>query len=142
MPSPAGTASLGDDTYFLTGTDEHGLKVAQSAAEAGITPQEQADRNAARFQEAWDLLDISYDDFIRTTEPRHHAGRAGAADADQGQRRHRARHVRGPVLRVVRGLLPGERAASTAASARSTTARSSGSRRRTTSSASAATSSA
>jgi methionyl-tRNA synthetase len=63
---------VGDDTYFLTGTDEHGLKVAQSAAEAGITPQEQADRNAARFQEAWDLLDVSYDDFIRTTEPRHH----------------------------------------------------------------------
>jgi methionyl-tRNA synthetase len=64
---------IGDDTYFLTGTDEHGLKVAQSAEEAGISPQEQADRNAGRFREAWDLLDISYDDFIRTTEPRHHA---------------------------------------------------------------------
>jgi methionyl-tRNA synthetase len=63
----------GDETWFLTGTDEHGLKVAQSAVEAGVTPQEQADRNAARFREAWDLLDISYDDFIRTTEPRHHA---------------------------------------------------------------------
>ncbi len=62
----------GDETFFLTGTDEHGLKVAQSAIEAGITPQEQADRNSARFHEAWDLLDISYDDFIRTTEPRHH----------------------------------------------------------------------
>ncbi len=64
---------LGDETMFLTGTDEHGLKVAQSAAEAGITPQEQADRNSARFREAWDLLDVAYDDFIRTTEPRHHA---------------------------------------------------------------------
>ena len=64
---------LGDDTYFLTGTDEHGLKVAQSAEEAGITPQEQADVNAARFADAWKLLDISNDDFIRTTEPRHHA---------------------------------------------------------------------
>ncbi len=64
---------LGDDTYFLTGTDEHGLKVAQSAEEAGISPQEQADRNAARFADAWKLLDISNDDFIRTTEPRHHA---------------------------------------------------------------------
>ncbi|MET0146223.1 MAG: methionine--tRNA ligase [Ilumatobacteraceae bacterium] len=63
---------VGDDTYFLTGTDEHGLKVAQSAVEAGITPQAQADRNSTRFREAWDLLDISYDDFIRTTEPRHH----------------------------------------------------------------------
>jgi methionyl-tRNA synthetase len=64
---------VGDETYFLTGTDEHGLKVAQSAEEAGITPQEQADRNAARFREAWELLDISNDDFIRTTEARHHA---------------------------------------------------------------------
>ena len=64
---------IGDDTYFLTGTDEHGLKVAQSAEDAGITALEQANRNAGRFREAWDLLDISYDDFIRTTEPRHHA---------------------------------------------------------------------
>ncbi|HUF34192.1 MAG TPA: methionine--tRNA ligase [Acidimicrobiales bacterium] len=64
---------LGDDVFFLTGTDEHGLKVAQSAEQAGVTPLEQADRNAAHFQEAWDLLDISHDDFIRTTEPRHHA---------------------------------------------------------------------
>ena len=64
---------VGDDTYFLTGTDEHGLKVAQSATDAGIEPQEQADRNAARFAEAWELLGISNDDFIRTTEPRHHA---------------------------------------------------------------------
>ena len=64
---------IGDDTWFLTGTDEHGLKVAQSAEDAGVTPQQQADRNAARFREAWQLLDISNDDFIRTTEPRHHA---------------------------------------------------------------------
>ncbi|CAN5276657.1 hypothetical protein BH18ACT4_BH18ACT4_10260 [soil metagenome] len=62
----------GDEVFFLTGTDEHGLKVAQSANEAGISPQEQADRNSARFRAAWDLLDVSYDDFIRTTEPRHH----------------------------------------------------------------------
>jgi len=64
---------LGDDVFFLTGTDEHGLKVAQSAEEAGISPQEQADRNAARFREAWELLQITNDDYIRTTEPRHHA---------------------------------------------------------------------
>ena len=64
---------LGDDTYFLTGTDEHGLKVAQSADEAGLSPQQQADRNAERFKATWDSLDIAYDDFIRTTEPRHHA---------------------------------------------------------------------
>jgi methionyl-tRNA synthetase len=63
---------IGDDVFFLTGTDEHGLKVAQSAEDVGITPQEQADRTSARFQEAWSLLDIQPDDFIRTTEPRHH----------------------------------------------------------------------
>ena len=63
---------LGDDTFFLTGTDEHGLKVAQSAEAAGVTPLEQADINSARFRDTWDSLDIAYDDFIRTTEPRHH----------------------------------------------------------------------
>jgi methionyl-tRNA synthetase len=63
---------LGHDVHFLTGTDEHGLKVAQSAEAAGLSPQDQADRNSARYRETWDLLDIAYDDFIRTTEPRHH----------------------------------------------------------------------
>jgi methionyl-tRNA synthetase len=63
---------LGDDVWFLTGTDEHGLKVTRAAEENGITPQEQADRTSARFQETWQALDISHDDFIRTTEPRHH----------------------------------------------------------------------
>lgn len=63
---------LGEETFFLTGTDEHGLKVARSAAEQGRTPQEQADVNSQRFRETWAQLDIAYDDFIRTTEPRHH----------------------------------------------------------------------
>lgn len=62
----------GDDVMFLTGTDEHGLKMAQSAEANGITPQQQADQNAARYTEAWRTLDIANDDFIRTTEPRHH----------------------------------------------------------------------
>ncbi len=64
---------LGEEVFFLTGTDEHGLKVKRSADEAGVTPIEQADLNSARFRETWDSLGISYDDFIRTTEPRHHA---------------------------------------------------------------------
>ena len=64
---------LGNEVFFLTGTDEHGLKVKRSAEANGLTPQEQADLNSARFREAWDLLEISYDDFIRTTEPRHHS---------------------------------------------------------------------
>ncbi|MDQ3757687.1 MAG: methionine--tRNA ligase [Actinomycetota bacterium] len=64
---------LGDDVFFLTGTDEHGLKVQQAAEEHGCTPREWADRTVARFQDAWRLLGISNDDFIRTTEPRHYA---------------------------------------------------------------------
>jgi methionyl-tRNA synthetase len=56
---------------FLTGTDEHGQKVAQSAAAAGVLPQEFADRNSARFHDVAQLMNVSYDEFIRTTEPRH-----------------------------------------------------------------------
>ena len=63
---------LGDDVVFLTGTDEHGLKVAQSAEANGVTPQEWADRTSQRFRECWELLDVTNTDFIRTTEPRHH----------------------------------------------------------------------
>jgi methionyl-tRNA synthetase len=63
---------LDDDVFFLTGTDEHGLKVLRSAEVAGLSPREQADRTSERFIEAWKLLDITYDDFIRTTEPRHY----------------------------------------------------------------------
>ena len=61
----------GDDAYFLTGTDEHGDKVAQSAARAGMSPQAQADRNSAEFRRAWDALGLRYSDYIRTTELRH-----------------------------------------------------------------------
>jgi len=61
----------GDDAYFLTGTDEHGDKVAQSAARAGMSPQAQADRNSAEFRRAWDALGLRYSDYIRTTEERH-----------------------------------------------------------------------
>jgi methionyl-tRNA synthetase len=63
----------GDDTYFLTGTDEHGLKVQRAAEANGLTPREWTDRTAERFRDAWKQLDISNDDFIRTTEPRHYA---------------------------------------------------------------------
>jgi methionyl-tRNA synthetase len=63
---------LGDDTFFLTGTDEHGLNVQRAAERNGVSPQEMADRTSERFREAWKLLDISNDDFIRTTQPRHH----------------------------------------------------------------------
>jgi methionyl-tRNA synthetase len=61
----------GDDVVFLTGTDEHGLKVQRAAEERGVTPLEWADQTSERFRETWKLLDISNTDFIRTTEDRH-----------------------------------------------------------------------
>ena len=63
--------SMGHDTYFLTGTDEHGQKVENAAAKNGITPQQHADETVVRFQELWKKLGITNDDFIRTTEKRH-----------------------------------------------------------------------
>jgi methionyl-tRNA synthetase len=61
----------GESVHFLVGMDEHGLKVLQSADAAGVSPQEWVDGLAARFQDAWQRLAISHDDFIRTTEARH-----------------------------------------------------------------------
>ena len=63
---------LGDDVWFMTGTDEHGAKIVEAAEANGVTPKEWTDRTSARFVEAWSRLDIGYDDFIRTTEPRHY----------------------------------------------------------------------
>ncbi len=65
---------LGNDTWFLTGTDEHGQKVERSAAAAGKTPRALTDEVAAAYRALWDRMGISYDDFIRTTEPRHQRG--------------------------------------------------------------------
>src|SRR6185295_11826905 len=62
----------GYDVFFLTGTDEHGIKIAQTATRDGITPKQLVDKNSARFQEMAKLLNASNDQFIRTTEPRHH----------------------------------------------------------------------
>jgi len=62
---------IGDEVFFLTGTDEHGQKVARAAEEQGLSPLEWTDQLAPRFAEAWADLDIANDDFIRTTEPRH-----------------------------------------------------------------------
>ncbi|MCU0261365.1 MAG: class I tRNA ligase family protein, partial [Ilumatobacteraceae bacterium] len=64
---------LGDDVKYLTGTDEHGLKIQQAADAAGMTPKEFADSIAPQFEAAWQRLGIAHDDFIRTTEPRHAA---------------------------------------------------------------------
>lgn len=63
----------GEDVKFLTGTDEHGLKIQQAAEAAGTTPQAFTDEIAPKFANAWERLNIANDDFIRTTEPRHRA---------------------------------------------------------------------
>ncbi|MBE3572691.1 MAG: methionine--tRNA ligase [Moorella humiferrea] len=61
----------GYDVYFLTGSDEHGQKIQRKAREAGMPPKKYVDGIVATFQELWRRLNISYNDFIRTTEPRH-----------------------------------------------------------------------
>jgi methionyl-tRNA synthetase len=65
---------LGEDVFFLTGTDEHGQKAEKAARELGISPAEMADRIARPFRELWDRFDFKYSDFIRTTEKRHEEG--------------------------------------------------------------------
>lgn len=61
----------GDDVFFLTGSDEHGQKIQRQAAQEGVTPQQYVDKIVAGFQALWKRLDISNDDFIRTTQERH-----------------------------------------------------------------------
>ena len=63
---------MGREVRFQTGTDEHGLKMAQKARELGVSPRELAKEMSGYFQELFDKLDISYDRFIRTTEAEHH----------------------------------------------------------------------
>ena len=65
---------LGEPVFFLTGTDEHGQKVWQSAERHGLPPQVYVDRILPRFRELWEKLGISNDDFVRTTQPRHVEG--------------------------------------------------------------------
>lgn len=61
----------GYDVFFMTGTDEHGLKVEQKAAEQGLTPKQFVDKVAAQLKDIWDLMNVSYDKFIRTTDDYH-----------------------------------------------------------------------
>jgi len=61
----------GRDVFFLTGTDEHGLKVQRAAEEQGVAPQDLCDRNSSKFEELFDRMNLTYDRFIRTTEAEH-----------------------------------------------------------------------
>ena len=65
---------IGHNTYLLTGTDEHGQKIAQSAEARGKTPKEYADEISGKFRALWDDFDITYDKFIRTTDEEHKVG--------------------------------------------------------------------
>ncbi len=65
---------LGSDTYFLTGTDEHGQKIQRAAEAAGKSPQRFTDQVSAEFRALWDRMGITYDDYIRTTSDRHKRG--------------------------------------------------------------------
>jgi methionyl-tRNA synthetase len=65
---------LGDDTFFLTGTDEHGQKIERSALAAGMPPQEFTDQVSAEFRNLWDRMGLTYDRFIRTTDAKHKQG--------------------------------------------------------------------
>ena len=65
---------LGDDTWFLTGTDEHGQKIERAAQAAGKSPQQFTDEISAEFRTLWDRMGLSFDDFIRTTSDRHKLG--------------------------------------------------------------------
>ncbi len=65
---------MGFDTYFLTGTDEHGQKIERAAQAAGKTPQQLTDEVSAEFRGLWDRMGLTYDDFIRTTSDRHKQG--------------------------------------------------------------------
>ena len=98
----------GFDVHFVMGNDEHSQNVFRKAKELGEEPLAYCDRMAGEFLDVWRRLDLSFDDFIRTTEPRHRAGVqdlirriTAAGDIYEGD-------YEGLVLRVVRGLQAGE----------------------------------
>ena len=95
----------GHDVYFLTGTDEHGIKMLQTAARDGLTPRQLTERNVPRFQAMVERLDCSNDDFIRTTEERHHRSSAGDLGAHGQGRRHLPVEIFRLVFGARRGLL-------------------------------------
>ena len=100
--------ALGIETWFLTGTDEHGQKIERSAKLAGCTPQEFATKIAGEFRGLWDRLGLTYDDFIRTTEDAAHARRAeavcdAARQADTSTRARTRASIASPTRRMWTG---------------------------------------
>ncbi len=95
----------GFDVRFLTGTDEHGLKMAQTAAAEGIPTAEFARRNSDEFERLQEMLNISFDRFIRTTDPDHYAASTRDLGADGRARRHLSRQLLRLVLGARRAVL-------------------------------------
>ena len=83
----------GYDVLFLTGTDEHGMKMLQTASKEKLSPQQLVERNVPRFKAMVERLNCSNDEFIRTTEERHHRASIGDLAADGSGRRHLSRQV-------------------------------------------------
>ena len=98
----------GFDTRFLMGNDEHSQNVYQRAREQELEPLAFCDRMETAFRDVWQRLDISFDDFIRTTEERHRARRDGARLAPDRVGRRLRGVLRRVVLRLVRGVQAGE----------------------------------
>ena len=98
----------GFETHFVMGNDEHSQNVFRKARELGEDPLAYCDRMAAEFLEVWRRLDISFDDFIRTTEPRHKTGVQELVRRMTAAGRHLRRTLRRVVLRLLRGLQAGE----------------------------------
>ena len=129
----------GRETLFVTGMDEYGLKVQQTAAREGMTPQAFVDRIAAEFEAMGELLNARADDIVRTTQPRHARAVQEIWRAHGGQRRHLSVEIFGLVFGAGRSLFRRERTQRRPgrdASSRRAARRSNGSRRRASSSAS------
>ena len=77
----------GDAVHFQMGNDENTIKVSQRALELGVEPKPYVDDMARQFREVWQALEISFDDFIQTSEPRHHAGCGRSPSESPGARR-------------------------------------------------------
>ena len=93
-------ARAGLRRWFLTGTDEHGQKIERSAKAAELHAAGVCRKVSAEFRALWDRLGLTYDDFIRTTEPRHKRGVQKLFTAAAGARLHLQGHLHRPVLRV------------------------------------------
>ena len=90
--------------HFLMGNDENTIKVSQRAEELGIEPKPYVDDMARQFREVWAALEISFDDFIQTSEPRHHVGCQKFIQAVYDAGRHLQEGLHGPLLHRLRGV--------------------------------------